>query len=51
MKKKNKAFMVRCSEDEHNLLKDLAKDTGFSISQLVRWLVKQESERRGQDER
>ena len=44
--KKSEVFIVRCSEDERNLLKDLAKDMGFSVSQLVRWLVKQESERR-----
>jgi hypothetical protein len=48
---RDKCFHVRCSADEHQLLLELAKDMGFSISQLVRWLVKQESERRGQNER
>ena len=48
---RDKRFHIRCSADEHQLLLELAKEVGFSISQLVRWLVKQESERRGQDER
>ena len=47
---RNKRLHVSCSEDERKLLMNLAKEMGFSISQLVRWLVKQESERRGKNE-
>ena len=48
---RDKRFHVRCSADEHQLLLELANSMGFSISQLVRFLVKQESERRGKNER
>ena len=49
--KKNKVFIVRCTEDEKKIIKDLAKNKEFSVSRLVRWLVRQEYERKKQDER
>lgn len=42
---RDKRFHIRCSADEHQLVVELAASMGFSISQLVRYLVKQESEK------
>ena len=42
---RNKRFHVRCSDDEHHALKKLADEMGFSISQLVRYLVAEEIKR------